>query len=281
MVNVHFISANRVRIYKEGEFLKTLTNAEFSSVQNTIDKTFIGDDSLYTLATTKEVGGSFTRDMVDEEFLETVLHNLVTTKFVASNYDDIPDTVQDTLTNASAPIDLSFTTPNSAGLILGSVTLNIKRVGSFEGGLVIEIWEGAAVTGTLKATLTIAEGQLETNKNTFVAAYGSDESGGTEVSLTANVAHTMRLKKSGTVSGSLQFYGPSAATDPYYAIVYETSVARQGNYTIDIVFVDNNNAEYFTFRDTGITFLSDGVTINPGDPIGETLAWRASHRTIV
>ncbi len=278
MAVITFATGKNVRIYKDGAYIATSTGETITSTQNVVEKNFIGDNDTYVISTSKLFEGSLTHDMTDDSFMEAVVGRLVATRFTATNYIDFPDAVHGTV-DASTDVDVSFTTPNKTGLKIQKITFNGLMTGRFEGGLDIEIWEGAAGSGTLKTTFHLDEGYLPSVRHQFVDAYLDPESD--EVALTANTAHTIRFSDFGAPTGSFALYKPTGATAPYYAIVYEMTETREADYVIDTVFADDTGASILTIRDSGITLLGNNVTINPSELISEVTNWKASSRTIV
>lgn len=280
MAKVDYIKANNVRIYKDGVYITTATALTTDANQDTTVRNYIGDEEDITLTGQKTFEGSLTRDMTDEGFLEHIIGRSVTTKFTATNYDDTPDQIKGTVDNVT-DVDQSFTTPAKSGLKVQAVSLNLAKTGSFTGGLDVEVWEGAAGTGTLKGTLNIPAGQLPVDENDFVTVYIHPEA--SEFSVTSNAAHTLRLTAGGAPTGSVDAYGPTAAGagEFYFAIEYEMDKLEPADYTLDIVMTDDLGNEIATIRDTGITWTSDNLTMNPNEPISEATGWIAKKRTII
>lgn len=271
------VEGSQIRIYKDGVYLGTVTGVSENSTLNVLEKNYLGDESATFIATTKEFDGTITRDMVDEHLLETIIGRKVTSKFSATDYTDPIDTNISTVSNG-VPVDISFTTPNKTGLIIEAVGFNAQKIGSFAGGLDIEVWEGAAGVGTLKATLHCEAGEIPSSENEFVMAR-LDETA--EVALTINVAHTLRFVATGTPTGSIDLWGVAAVpTIPYYAIEYEMSELLDADYTIDIVIPKADGTEMI-IRDTGITFTSNAITMGAGELLTEALGWKAKTRTII
>jgi len=276
MANKKYIHGSELRIYKNGEYLGTLTSASLNATQNTIDRQYIGDYDTTTIATNKSYEGTLDRDMFDESFVELVIGNQVTSLSTVSNYTLDPDTVKATV-NSGSDEDISFTTPNVTGLTVQAVVFNAVKVGSFAGGLDIEIWEGLAGSGTLKATFSCEAGELPVLDNEFLTTT-LDEAD--EVALTANTAHTIRFTPAGAPTGDVNLYGNSTETEPYFAIQYEMATTEPADYTIDIVLPLADGSETI-FRATNITFTSNGINMSSGELITEAMAFKAKNVTVL
>lgn len=276
MATIKYIQGSDIRIYKDGRYLGTLTQASEETTQNVIDKQYIGDDETVSIGTTKEYGGTLTRDMNDDIWAETIIGRITSTKMSVANYTDPADTLRGTVDNVTNE-DISFTTPTNTGLVLQYVSFNAKKIGSFAGGLDIEVWEGLAGSGTLKATLSCEAGLIPTADNEYLTAH-LDEAA--EVALTSNVAHTIRFTAGGAPTGSVELYGNSTDTDPYFAVGYEMSELESADYVIDIAFPLADGSE-FVMRDTQITFISDSINLSAGDLVSEALGWKAKKREIL
>lgn len=276
--NTEYIRAKNVRVYRDGEYLGTITSINTDSEQEMTTRQYVGDDEEIHIAGIKSFTGSINRDMVDESMLEAILQGTVTTKFAATNYENLPDAIHVTLDDLTASEDATFTTPSNANLKVESVTLNVKAT-DIDTEVLQVLVRDAGDTTTL-ATFSVDADLLPQDENEYITLY-LDEAN--EVALSSSTNYILRVTTDDALEAGeeIELYKPTGEAEFYYAITYESTTESNGDYTMDIVMAKDDGTEVAVIRDTCVTFLSDGVTISAGEPIGESISWRAKKREIL
>lgn len=282
MASSNILQAKNARVYKDGAYLTTITDISLDNTQNTVSREYVGRDDMVTIATSKKFSGSYSRDAFDESWLETIIGRTVSAKVSASNYADEVDTLRGTVSNG-VPVNFTFTTPTDANLFVERVTFNAKKIGSFTGGLEVAVRDAGNTTDL--AVFSIGAIRFDTNKNEFVSAVLSPESGtvasGAEQSLASNTTYTLQFRAPGTPTGSIELYGNSTDVNPYFALMFEAVELENATYTIDFILENPDGSTYLNIRDTGVVFTSNSMTMSAGDLITESSGWEAKSRQII